>query len=257
MTVPAPRRDGASDPVSAGPDRRSVLAVAIGFCAMGVGTAGAAVVAPDDRRLKIERVTAEQAGVAGLIARGKTETKRPAVLILPDADGLTPHREDVARRLAIAGFLVLAVEAPPGDGDEALGRAVAYLAHHLESKGDVGVLGFGVGGDAALRLAALKQVKSVVAYDGRGSEALAERAEAPLQLHYAGLDEAVTATIPAFKKALEAEEKTFELFLYEGAAHGFEDADRLDAYSRRPAELAWDRAIAFLESRLGSAPPVR
>lgn len=256
MTVSAPRRDGVSDPVRS-PDRRSVLAAALGFCALGAGVAGAAVVSPDDRRLETERVTAEQAGVAGLIARGKTETKRPAVLILPDVDGLTPHREDVARRLAVAGFLVLAVETPPADGDEALGRAVAYLAHHLESKGDVGVFGFGAGADGALRLAALTQVKAVVAYDGRGSEAVAERAEAPLQLHYAGLDDAVTATIPAFKKALEAEEKTFELFLYEGAAHGFENADKPEAYARRPAELAWDRAIAFLESRLGTAPPVR
>ncbi|WP_378776542.1 dienelactone hydrolase family protein [Methylopila musalis] len=237
-----------------------MLAGALGLCAAGAGIAPAtaAVVAPDDRRLNIERVTAEQAGIAGLLARGRTETKRPAVLILPDADGLTPHREDVTRRLAVAGFLALGVEAPPENADETLARTVAYLAHHLESKGDVGVLGFGRGGDGALRLAAMaKPLKAVVAYDGRGTADEASAAKAALQLHYAGLAGEVTATIPAFKAALESGEKTFELFLYEGVAHGFEDADKPETYARRPAELAWDRAIAFLESRLGAAPPVR
>ncbi|MFD1702504.1 dienelactone hydrolase family protein [Methylopila henanensis] len=243
--------------------------------------ARAAIVAPDDRRLKIE--TATYAGpdgpVKGLLARGAAEgRRRPAVVVIHENRGLNPHIQDVCRRLAVSGFMVFGVDllspvgGTPEDEDAAreliggldpakatamLVAAVSFLQQHPEANGSVGAVGFCWGGGMANRLAAASsELKAAVSYYGPTlPDEQAAEVKAPLLLQYAGLDERVNAGVPAFKKALEAADKPFELFIYEGADHAFNNDANPARYNKRAADLAWDRTIAFLESHLGAAPP--
>ena len=242
--------------------------------------ARAAIVAPDDRRIVTEKVTFETpAGpYSALLARPAGEAKRPGVIVIHENRGLNPHIEDVTRRLAVSGFLALGVDllspvgGTPPDEDkareltaaldlakatEALVAAVSFLAKRPESNGAVGAVGFCWGGGMANRLAvASSDLKAAVAYYGQTLEPdQAAEVKAPLLLHYAGLDERINAGVPAFEKALKEAGKDYQLFIYEGANHAFNNDANPARYDRKAAALAWDRTIAFLEQRLGTALP--
>jgi carboxymethylenebutenolidase len=245
--------------------------------------AQAAIVAPDDRRLLTETIgyDSPEGRVTGLLARGKGYPKRPVVLVIHENRGLNPHIEDVTRRLAVSGFLAFGVDllspqgGTPTDEDKAremigaldpektvamLAAALPVLAKHPESNGSVGAVGFCWGGGMANRLAvASADLKAAVAYYGQPLSAEeADKVQAPLLLHYAGLDERINAGIPAFEKALKDAEKPYELYIYEGADHAFNNDTNPARYDRKAAALAWDRTIAFLEQNLGGAvPPTR
>ncbi|MFC7051882.1 dienelactone hydrolase family protein [Hansschlegelia quercus] len=245
--------------------------------------ARAAIVAPDDRRLLTETIgyDSPEGRVTGLLARGKGYPKRPVVLVIHENRGLNPHIEDVTRRLAVSGFLAFGVDllspqgGTPADEDKAremigalepakavgmLAAALPVLAKHPESNGAVGAVGFCWGGGMANRLAvASADLKAAVAYYGEPLSAEeAEKVQAPLLLHYAGLDERTNAGVPVFEKALKDAEKPYELYLYEGADHAFNNDTNPARYDRKAAALAWDRTIAFLEQNLGGAvPPTR
>lgn len=244
--------------------------------------ARAAIVAPDDRRLAIETVSYDAPGgrVSGLLARPKGGEKRPGVVVVHENRGLNPHIEDVARRLALSGFLAFAVDllstsgGTPSDEDKAremigaldpaktvadLAAAIPYLAAHAESNGSVGAVGFCWGGGMVNRLAVASDgLKAAVSYYGP-TLAPGEAAEvkAPLLLHYAGLDERVNVGVPAFDKALKEAGKEYQIEFYEGADHAFNNDANPARYERKAAALAWDRTIAFLESHLGGAVPPR
>ena len=242
--------------------------------------AGAAIVAPDDRRLAIERPSYDGASgkVSGLLARPNGGEKRPAVLVIHENRGLNPHIEDVTRRLGLSGFLALAPDllsaagGAPGNEDEAremiaaldqektvadLVAAVDFLQGHAESNEQVGAVGFCWGGGMANRLSvASSELKAVVVYYGKPLEpAEAAKVNAPLLLHYAGLDERINAGVPAFAEALKAAGKEHQIEFYEGADHAFNNDANPARYERKAAALAWDRTIAFLESHLGAAVP--
>ncbi|MFC3694789.1 dienelactone hydrolase family protein [Chenggangzhangella methanolivorans] len=245
--------------------------------------ARAAIVAPDDRRLAIDRVSYDAADgkISGLLARPKSGDKRPAVLVIHENRGLNPHIEDVTRRLGVSGFLAFGVDllspagGTPADEDKAremigaldlekataeLVAAVTFLKDHPESNGSVGAVGFCWGGGMANRLAvASPDLKASVAYYGKALPPdQAAKVRAPLLLHYAGLDERINVDVPAFEDALKANEKEFEVEFYEGVDHAFNNDANPARYERRAAALAWDRTIAFLEGRLGAAvPPTR
>lgn len=242
--------------------------------------ATAAIVSPDDKRLATERVSYEapEGRISGLLARGTGAEKRPAVIVIHENRGLNPHIEDVTRRLGVSGFLALGVDmltpvgGTPQDEDAAreliggldlaktaaaIAAAVPFLAAHANSNGSVGAVGFCWGGGMANRLAAgAPDLKAAVAYYGQPlPDDKVPEIKAPLLLHYAGLDERINAMVPAYKKALEANDKPFELYMYEGANHAFNNDANPARYDRKAADLAWDRTIAFLESHLGAAPP--
>lgn len=245
--------------------------------------AGAAIVAPDDQRLAIDRISYEAPGgrISGLLARPNDQQKRPAVIVIHENRGLNPHIEDVTRRLGLSGFLAFGVDllspegGTPADEDKAremiaaldldrtsdnLAAAVPFLASRPESNGAVGAVGFCWGGGMANRLAvASTELKAAVSYYGKPlSPEEAAKVHAPLLLHYAGLDERINAEAPAFEQALKQNGKDFELYFYEGADHAFNNDANPARYERKAAALAWDRTIAFLESRLGAAtPPTR
>ena len=236
------------------------------------------MVAPDDSRVATDTVTFPGASgeLTGYMAR-PTEVpvtqKLPAVLVIHENRGLNPHIEDVTRRIALEGFLVLGVDflspqgGTPADEDQArdmiraLDRAttvenavaaVDYLAGHPASTGKVGAVGFCWGGAMANQVAVNSQaVSATVAY--YGSQPSAEQVaniRAPMLLHYAGLDERINAGIPDFKSALEANGVNYEMFTYEGANHAFNNDTNAARYDQKAAEIAWGRTINFFKENL-------
>tara|TARA_R110002020_G_scaffold15555_43_gene55498 strand:+ start:11269 stop:12135 length:867 start_codon:yes stop_codon:yes gene_type:complete len=238
--------------------------------------AQAAIVPEDDARIETEQVSfdAEGTEVRGYLARPKGAEKRPAVIVIHENRGLNPHTEDVARRLAADGFVALAPDllsvkgGTPGDPDQArdligqlddgdveaaLKAAVAWLAENPATNGQVGVVGFCWGGGWANRLAAAgTPLGAAVAYYGR--QLPAERVgdlSAPLLLHYAGLDERINAGIDAYTTALDAAGKPYEVFVYEGVNHAFNNDTNAARYDKAASDEAWARTTAFLNTNLG------
>ena len=237
--------------------------------------ARAATVAPDDARLALDKVTYEAQGtsITGYLARLKGKERRPAVIVIHENRGLNPHIEDIARRLALAGFLALAVDmlsplgGTPPDEDKArdmigtlnagetahrIAAAVPYLATHPELNGKVGAVGFCWGGGMINRLAVLSpDLRAAVAYYGIQPPAdQVKSIHAALLLHYAGLDSRVNAGIPAYEAALKAAGKTFSVYVYPGVNHAFNN-DTSSRYDKAAATLAWGRTVAFLHEYLG------
>lgn len=242
--------------------------------------ARAAIIAPDDNRLTIETVTYDGAGtpIKCYLARGKTKAKRPAVIVIHENRGLNPHIKDVARRLALEGFLALAVDmlsplgGTPGDEDKGremistlkpdetaqrIAAAVPFLEKHPESTGKVGAVGFCWGGGMVNRIAVLSpDLKAGVAYYGaQPPAAKVPSIKAALLLQYAGLDQRINAGIPAYEAALKANGKHFAIHVYPGVNHAFNN-DTSSRYDKPAADLAWSRTIAFFKENIGAPPKV-
>lgn len=233
---------------------------------------------PDDRAISTDYkqyASPDGAGIMrGYFARpAVTQHKLPAVLVIHENRGLNPYIEDVARRLAVAGFIAFAPDALtplggyPGNDDE--GRtlqrqrdrdemvedfvaAVQFLEQHPDCTGKVGSIGFCFGGGMSLRLAArLPDLAAAVSFYGRHPAANeAQAIHAPLMLHHAALDDRVNATWPDFEKALNSSQREFVNYEYGDANHGFHN-DTTPRYDSAAAELAWQRTIDFLSRKLG------
>lgn len=198
--------------------------------------------------------------------------KLPAVLVIHENRGLNPYIEDVARRMAKAGFLALApdgltsVGGYPGNDDE--GRELQkkvdptklmndffagfeFLLKHDASTGKVGAVGFCYGGGVVNAIAvAYPELSAGVPFYGRQPAAEDVPAiQAPLLIQYGALDERINAGWPAFEAALKANNKTYEAYIYEGANHGFHN-DTTPRYDEAQAKLAEERTIAFFKKYL-------
>jgi carboxymethylenebutenolidase len=238
----------------------------------------AQTVTEDDPRLETATVDVPgaAAGLKGYLCRPKDGGKLPGVLVIHENRGLNPHIRDVTRRMALEGFNALGLDylsvagGTPDDPDKAremIGAlepagviasskaAVTFLAGHPMGSGSVGAVGFCWGGGAVNELAAAGTVLGAgVAYYGRQLDAARVPAiSAPLMLHYASLDERINAGIPAFEAALNAAGKTFELHMYEGANHAFNNDTNAARYNKEAADLAWSRTIAFFRANLATA----
>lgn len=240
--------------------------------------ARAAIVPPDDARLAIETISYDAQGtrINGYLARLKAKGKRPAVVVLHENRGLNAHIQDLARRIALEGFLAYAPDmltplgGTPADEDTArdmistlkpdetakqLAAAVPFLGAHAESTGNVGAVGFCWGGGIINRIAVLApELKAGVVYYGLQVPADQVAAiRAPLLLHYAGLDNRVNAGIPAYEAALKAASKRFDVYVYPNVNHAFNN-DTSNRYDKPAADLAWSRTIAFFKETLGEPP---
>jgi carboxymethylenebutenolidase len=238
--------------------------------------AEAGIVPEDDDRLIVETTTYEVDGttMSGYLARVKGGKRRPAVIVIHENRGLNPHIKDVARRMALEGFLAFAPDAlsPMGgtpedqdraremiyelDADETLARMVAtvpLLEKHPESTGKVGAIGFCWGGGMVNKLAAAGTALAAgVPYYGRQLPVEnVPRITVPLCLQYAGLDKRINAGIDDYVAALKAHNKVFELFVYEGANHAFNNDTNEARYDKVAADLAWGRTVEFLQRYLG------
>ncbi len=239
------------------------------------GYAHAALVAADDARIESNRITYKGASgeVKATIARPKDGKKFPAMIVIHENRGLNAHIEDVTRRLGVAGFLALAPDllsgqgGTPADADKAremigqleakvvlgdLTAAVAMLESHELGNGKVGAVGFCWGGGMVGQLAvASPALDAGVVYYGRtpASEDVA-KIEAPLLLHYAGLDERINQGVPAFEESLKKGKKKYTLHMYEGVNHAFHNDTSEARYDKTAAELSWSRTIEFLMKQL-------
>jgi carboxymethylenebutenolidase len=238
--------------------------------------AQAAIVPADDPRLQAEEVTFQGATgeVQGYLARpAESSGALPGVVVIHENRGLNPHIEDVARRMALEGFVALAPDflspqgGTPEDEDQAremIGQleppqtlqnavaAVDFLKSHEATTGAVGVVGFCWGGGLANQLAVnVADLGAAVPFYGRqpASEEAAT-IEAPLLLHYAGIDERINAGIADYEQALKGAGVDYTIHMYEGANHAFHNDTNAARYDKEAAELAWSRTIEFLKQHL-------
>ena len=235
----------------------------------------AEVVAKDDPRLHTEYIKypGETGEIRASLARPKGDEKLPGVIVIHENRGLNPHLEDVARRVALEGFLAIAPDAlsplggTPGDADEArnmIGKldnekttknfvaAVKYLKTHPQSTGKVGVMGFCWGGGMSNQVAVNSpDLNAAVPFYGRQPNLEdVPKIKAALLIHYAGMDERINEGIPAYEAALKAASVDYKIYMYEGAAHAFFNDTNPDRYNKEAAQLAWERTITFLKEKL-------
>ncbi len=234
-------------------------------------------VAPDDPGIETGVVTypsAEGHGeITGLMAKPTGASgKLPAVLVVHENRGLNPYIEDVVRRAAKAGYLAFGPDglSPLGGypGTDEEGRemqrsmdrvklmndffaAFEFLRDHEGSTGKVGAVGFCYGGGVCNALAvAYPDLAASVPFYGRQPKAAdVAGIEAPLMIHYAGLDERINAGWQAYSDALRAGQKEFSVHFYPDVNHGFHN-DTTPRYDAEAATLAWDRTIGFFGAHL-------
>jgi carboxymethylenebutenolidase len=230
----------------------------------------------EDPRLHVEDIEypGETGNVFAYFTWPKGEIKLPGVIVIHDFRGLVPHAKDVARRVALEGFLAFVPDAlsplggTPKDIDDrarsSLIRkldsqattknfvaAAEYLKTHPQSTGKVGVTGFCWGGGVSNQVAVnFPDLKAAVPFYGRqpASEDV-PKIKASLLLHYAGLDERINEGITAYEAALKESNVDYKIHMYEGAQHGFFN-DTTPRYHEGSAKLAWKRTIAFLKQKL-------
>jgi carboxymethylenebutenolidase len=235
-------------------------------------------VAPDDPANVTERIeysSPQGHGTIGayLVKPSGTDRPLPGVVVVHENRGLNPYVEDVARRLAVAGFMALAPDGLtplggyPGNDDQ--GRemqasldqdklledfvaAFSALEARDDCTGRIGVVGFCYGGGVANAMAVrLPGLAAAVPFYGRQPAAEdVPQIEAPLLLHYAGLDTRVNEGWPAYEAALKDNGKAYEAHVYEAVNHGFHN-DTTPRYDEAAAELAWTRTVDFFRQHLG------
>jgi carboxymethylenebutenolidase len=207
-----------------------------------------------------------------LVYPANVTTKLATVLVVHENRGLNPHIEDIARRLAIDGFIAFAPDALfplggyPGDEDKARElfqkldqaktredfiAAAEVLKNLPDGNGKVGVVGFCYGGGIANFLATrLPDLGAAVPfYGGQPSDEDAAKIKAPLLLQYAGKDERINAGWPKYEAALKVAKVDYQVFIYPEVQHGFNN-DTTPRYDAAAAKLAWDRTIGFFRQHL-------
>lgn len=216
---------------------------------------------------------AETGEMRAFLARPKKGKKFPAVIIIHENRGLVPHIQDVTRRMAREGFLSIAPDAlsPLGGTPEDISNvgamfkqlnseettknfvaAVKYLKTNPLSTGKVGCTGFCWGGAMTNQVAVnAPDLDAAVPYYGRQpAPEDVEKIKAPIMAHYAGNDAGINAGIPAFEEALKKYNKEYQIFMYEGAGHAFNNDSNPERYNEQAAKLAWGRTIAFFKEKL-------
>ncbi|WP_207513224.1 dienelactone hydrolase family protein [Longitalea luteola] len=240
-----------------------------------VNYAHAQTVPVQDDRIITERITypGDDCTMKGYVAKPKGNEKFGCVVVIHENRGLNPHIEDVTRRVALAGFLALAPDGlspqggTPANEDEArnmigkldmpktinnFAKAFDYLKSREESNFKAGCVGFCWGGAMANQLAVhVPDLKAAVAFYGRQPDAAdVPKIKATVQLHYAGLDERINAGIAAYEEALKKAGTKYELYMYEGVNHAFNNDTAPTRYNAAAAKLAWERMVKLFNDTL-------
>ena len=243
---------------------------------LAASSAKAAVVAEDDATVTPVWTTFTAAGAemkGYFVKPAEGAGPFPGVVVIHENRGLNPHIQDIARRLAKAGFAALAPDllssagGTPSDEDKArdmIGKldaarttaeavgTLAWLEKADGVNGKVGAVGFCWGGGVVNDLAvASPDLAAGVAYYGRQPAAAdVPKIKAAMMLHYAGLDERIDAGIPAYKAALEAAGTEHQIFVYDGVNHAFNNDTSAARYDKAAADLSWTRTTEFLKQKL-------
>jgi carboxymethylenebutenolidase len=272
-------------------DRRGFLAKAKKFAKAGVTAAGLlAALSPDfaagqqvrenDPRLKTQRPDypspSGSGTMKGYLARPANagDSKLPAILVIHENRGLSPHIEDITRRLALDGFMAFAPDALtpvggyPGDEDKARAAfarldqgktledflaASAWLSARPDASGNLGAVGFCWGGGIVHMLATrMPDLDAAVPFYGNApAPAEAAKVKAPLLVQLADVDEWVDRSWRTYEPALKAAGVKYTAYRYPGTQHGFNN-DTTPRYDAAAAKLAWERTVAFFKVNVGS-----
>lgn len=197
----------------------------------------------------------------------------PAVLVIHENRGLNPYIEDVARRVAIEGFLALAPDglSPaggyPGNDDDGrtlqrsldqgklkqdMVNSARYLKSHALSTGKLGATGFCWGGGVTNFLAVTLggDLQAAVPFYGAAPKSAdVSKIRAPLLIHYAEDDPRIDAMWPDYEAALKANGVKYEAYIYPGTRHGFHN-NSTPRYNKAAADLAWERTVTFFKQNL-------
>ena len=269
-------------------DRREFLrrsaALTGGLSALGMATAmlpqyaRAQTISFTDQRITARYVEYSSPGgtsgtMRGYLVQPRGDGPFPAVLVIHENRGLNPYIEDVARRVAVEGFLALAPDglAPvggyPGNDDDGremqaqldqaklrqdIVNSARYLKSHALSNGKLGAVGFCWGGGMVNHLAVTLGAEldaGVPFYGPAPAPEDVAKIKAPLLIQYASNDERINAMWPEFEAALKAANVPYAMHMYEGTQHGFHN-NSTPRYNEAAANLAWDRTIAFFKQHL-------
>jgi carboxymethylenebutenolidase len=241
-------------------------------------TSEGVTVSPDDPDISVESVSFPGDGfdVQAYLARPSGEGPYPAILVSHENRGLTPHIEDVARRLAKAGYVALAVDllsptggtaavSDPGEIPGMLGStspdvlagqflsALEYLKSQPYVNPDqLGMTGFCFGGGMTWLVATrAPDLKAAVPFYGPNPplEDVPNTGAAVLAI-YAGDDDRINAGIPAIEAAMQEQGKTLEKIEYPGVGHAFHN-DTGPRYIEAAAKDAWAKTLAWFEKYEG------
>ena len=269
-------------------DRRGFLDRAARFAVGGLTAAGLlAALSPDfaiaqgvpqgDPRISTQRVELASPSGSGLVKAyvakpAGASGQLPGVLVVHENRGLNPHIEDIARRLAVDGYLAMAPDALtplggyPGDEDKARAlfaqldqgktrqdfiAAAGALKGRPDCSGRIGVVGFCYGGGVAHHLSTqLPDLGAAVPFYGNHPPAEdAAKVKSPLLIHFAGIDERINAAWPTYEAALKTAGVRHIAHLYPGTQHGFNN-DTTPRYDANAAQLAWERTLGFFRQHL-------
>ncbi len=240
-----------------------------------LGYAKAETVSEQDEDLVLEDISysGDDCTMKAYLARPKGQGKFGSVVVIHENRGLNPHIRDIARRVAKAGFIALAPDAlspfggTPANTDEARAmfskidasknlnnflKALDYLKTRKESNGKTACVGFCWGGRMTNLLAVNSpSLNAAVAYYGGQPETVdVPKIKASLLLHYAGMDERVNAGIPAYETALKAAGIDYQLYIYDGVQHAFNNDTGGERYNADAAKLAWERTLELLNKKI-------
>lgn len=269
-------------------DRRSFLE-RVGKFAVGTVTAAGLLAALSPRFAEAQQVVPTDERIEGryveysspkgygwargyLVRPAKPKGPLPLVLVVHENRGLNPHIEDVARRLALENFLVLAPDALfplggyPGDEDKARAlfqtleqpkafedfvAATGYLRAQPGTLKRLGVVGFCYGGSIANRLAvALPELSAAVPFYGSAPPLENVGAiKAELLIHFAANDDRVNASWTPYEEALKSAGVKYTAYVYPGTQHGFHN-DTTPRYDPEAAALAWRRTVGLFNRTL-------
>jgi carboxymethylenebutenolidase len=238
--------------------------------------AKAAIVAADDPRIDTAMITypGKSGAVKAYLARPKGADKRAGVLLIHENRGLQPYNQDVARRIAVAGFvafapdLLTALGGTPEDEDKArelytklkpedavadMHSALAYLKTRPDATGKIGVIGFCSGGTYTKLIAATDPdvTAAVPFYGAAPAPDVAKNTKAKILAHYADNDDRVNSTVPGYEAALKEAGVPYTAYKYPGTQHAFHNDAGGARYNKEAAELAWSRTVAFFKETLG------
>lgn len=279
--------------VHGGIDRRGFLEGAAKFATAGTTAAmllaalspnfaAAQVVPKDDKRIVTQTIEVKSpkgsGNIKGLLARPAAagNAKLPAILVIHENRGLNPHIEDIARRLAVDGYMAFAPDAlsemggypakDPNPEDKAREMfatlnqqeifqdflaCAAYLKGRPDATGKMGATGFCYGGGIVHMLSTnLPDLNAAVPFYGNHPAAAdAAKVKSPLMIQFAAIDDRINAAWPAYEAGLKAAGIRYTAHTYPGTQHGFNN-DTTPRYDAAAAKLAWGRTMDFFAQHL-------
>jgi carboxymethylenebutenolidase len=236
-------------------------------------------VAPDDKRLKTERIgypsPAGYGKMQGYLTRpASSPGKLPGVIVVHENRGLNPHIEDITRRLALDGYMAFAPDALfplggyPGNEDKArelfpkldqaksredFVAAANYLRTRPDCTGRLGAVGFCYGGGIVNMLATRvpELAAGVPFYGGPAPLEDVGKIKAALLLQFAETDERINEAWKGYEAALKTAKVRYEAHVYPGTQHGFNN-DTTPRFDEKAAKVAWQRTMDFFAKHLRS-----